>query len=83
LDRRILALTLLLSACGQEAQQSYAERTGRVCVDGVEYISFRTYGVYYGITPHLKPDGRPYTCGVAPTPETSQPVDHRLEETAP
>ena len=45
------------------AEQALSQST-RHCIDGVSYIASRVRGGY-SLTPHLRPDGRPHTCGDA------------------
>ena len=66
-----LAALLALSACSQKViteEQLQANAQGTldafkiVCRDGVEYLVSPWHS--YAVSPHLKPDGKPYTCEV-------------------
>lgn len=50
----------------REQSQRFAEgaieSSTRHCIDGVSYIATLVRGGYV-LTPHLKPDGKPHTCG--------------------
>lgn len=48
-------------ADNQRSEQQNMDDLYRVCVDGVEYLSQNNFGGHT-IVPHLKPDGKPYTC---------------------
>lgn len=58
----IILAALALAACNSpQGRQAEADRSARVCIDGVSYIYMRNaYGS--SVSPHLKPDGKPYTC---------------------
>lgn len=59
----IILAALALAACSspQDRQERVDNKSSRVCIDGVSYIFMpNAYGG--SISPHLKPDGRPYTC---------------------
>lgn len=57
----ILPLLAILSGCMQNGQGRVDDKSSRVCIDGVSYIYMpNSYGG--SISPHLKPDGKPYTC---------------------
>jgi len=62
---RVMALsgTLLVSGCVHDPHIHYADGHDLVRVDGVEYIAPAS-GPRSNepTTPHLKPDGTPYTC---------------------
>lgn len=69
--RKTLFITLLvLSGCGdpgaqerpQDRADEYITYMYPVCRDGVEYL-VQPYGYSTAVTPHLKPDGKPYACG--------------------
>lgn len=56
-----IVAALVLTGCTQNGQGRVDGHSSRVCIDGVSYIYMpNSYGG--SITPHLKVDGRPYTC---------------------
>ena len=63
-----LAALLALSACSQvessleENAQVNLDELKVACRDGVEYLVSPFGGSYAAVSPHLKPDGKPYTC---------------------
>lgn len=69
--RKTLFIALLiLSGCDDPgAQERHQDRADEyitymypVCRDGVEYL-VQAHGYSTAVTPHLKPDGKPYACG--------------------
>jgi hypothetical protein len=62
MNKIIILAALVLTGCNTpENRQSDADDSKRVCIDGVSYIYMRNaYGS--SVSPHLKPDGKPYTC---------------------
>lgn len=58
----IILAALVLAGCNTPAgRQAEADNSDRVCIDGVSYIYMRNaYGS--SVSPHLKADGKPYTC---------------------
>ena len=62
MKKTIILVAMVLSGCNTpEGRQREADRSDRVCIDGVSYIYMRNaYGS--SISPHLKVDGKPYTC---------------------
>jgi hypothetical protein len=58
-----LSGTLIVSGCVPDPRIHHADGHDLVCVDGVEYIAPDAGPrANEPTTPHLKPDGTPYTC---------------------
>lgn len=55
----IILVAIMLSGCGA---QDYANDSDRVCIDGVQYIVMNPDTSMQALSPHLKPDGKPYLC---------------------
>jgi hypothetical protein len=76
---RVLILVLALAGCAERQSAAEIEK-GQVgvaqrnldemrpaCRDGVEYLVTPSRQVDFAIAvPHLKPDGKPFTCAVQP-----------------
>lgn len=71
----ILAACLALAGCFEETPEDRAIDARRAqqnldslipaCRDGVQYLVTAYGGNGLSATPHLKPDGKPYTCEVS------------------
>jgi hypothetical protein len=58
----IAFLSALVAGCTPIPHTRVAGDHRFVCIDGVEYIDDASAVPAHNPTPHLKPDGKPYTC---------------------
>lgn len=55
-------LTALACGCSPAPHTAIAAGHHFVCIDGVEYFDDAEAVPPHNPSPHLKPDGKPYTC---------------------